>query len=63
MDEGQKHLLAASLERVKRQVDPGQLQTFEFCHHEKWPVQKIAGTLGVGLGLHYLAKRPSGRLL
>ncbi len=61
--EWEKNLLAAALERVKRQVDPEQFQIFDLYCLEQWPAQKVAGTLGVGLGRVYLAKHRIGRLL
>jgi DNA-directed RNA polymerase specialized sigma24 family protein len=62
-EEWEKNLLAAALERVKRQVDPEQFQIFDLYCLEQWPAQKVAGTLGVGVGRVYLAKHRIGRLL
>jgi RNA polymerase sigma-70 factor (ECF subfamily) len=62
-EEWEKNLLAAALERVKRQVDPEQFQIFDLYCLEQWPPQKVASTLGVGIGRVYLAKHRVGRLL
>ena len=62
-EEWEKHLLAAALEQVKRQVDPAQLQLFDLYCVESWPAQKVAQTLGVSVGRVYLAKHRVGRLL
>jgi len=51
------------VERVKRQVDPEQFQIFDLYCLEQWPAQKVASTLGLGLGRVYLAKHRVGRLL
>ena len=62
-EEWQKTLLAAALEKVKRQVDSAQFQIFDLYCVEKWPVQKVASTLGVSKGRVYLAKHRIGRLV
>lgn len=62
-EEWEKNLLSAALERVKRKVDPAQLQVFDLCCIEQWPAQKVARTLGVNIGQVYLAKHRIGRLL
>jgi RNA polymerase sigma-70 factor (ECF subfamily) len=61
--EWEKNLLAAALERVKHHVDPEQFQIFDLYCLEQWPAQKVASTLGVGVGRVYLAKHRIGRLL
>jgi RNA polymerase sigma-70 factor (ECF subfamily) len=61
--EWEKHLLAAALEQVKRQVDPAQFQLFDLYCLESWPAHKVARTLGVNVGRVYLAKHRVGRLL
>ncbi len=62
-EEWQRNLFSAALERVKRKVNPEQLQVFDLYCIEKWPAQKVARTLGVNLGQVYLAKHRVGRLL
>jgi len=62
-EEWEKNLLTAAMERLKRQVDPAQLQLFDLYCLEQWPAQKVARTLGVSLGRVYLAKHRIGRLL
>ena len=62
-EEWEKNLLTAALERIKRLVDPEQFQIFDLYCLEQWPAQKVARTLGVGVGRVYLAKHRVGRLL
>jgi RNA polymerase sigma-70 factor (ECF subfamily) len=61
--EWEKNLLAAALERVKRQVAPEQFQIFDLACLEGWPVRKVTQTLGVSGARVYLAKHRVGRLL
>lgn len=61
--EWEDHLLTTAMERVKRQVDPAQLQIFDLYCVESWPAQKVAQTLGVNMGRVYLAKHRIGRML
>jgi len=62
-EEWEKNLLAAALERVKRQVDPEQFQIFDLYCLEQWPARNVAATLGIGVGRVYLARHRIGRLL
>jgi len=62
-EEWRKNLLAAALERVKRQIDPEQFQIFDLYCVEQWPAQKVARTLGLNIGRVYLAKHRVGRLV
>jgi RNA polymerase sigma-70 factor (ECF subfamily) len=62
-EEWKKNLLAAALERIKRQADPEQFQIFDLYCLEQLPVQKVAQTLGVSVARVYLAKHRLGRLL
>jgi RNA polymerase sigma-70 factor (ECF subfamily) len=62
-EEWEKNLLTAALERVKRKVDPAQLQIFDLYCLEHWPALKVARTLGISVGQVYLAKHRVGRLL
>jgi RNA polymerase sigma-70 factor (ECF subfamily) len=61
--EWEQHLLTAAMERIKCQVDPGQLQLFDLYCVESWPAQKVAQVLGVSVGRVYLAKHRIGKLL
>jgi len=61
--EWEKNLLDAAVERVKRQVNPKQFQMFDLYVFEKWPVLKVARTLGVNVGRVYLAKHRISALL
>jgi len=56
-------LLEAILEKVKRQFNPKQIQMFDLYVVKKWPVLKVAQTLGVNVGQVYLAKRRISALL
>ena len=62
-EEWEKNVLAAAIERVKRQVNPGQYQLYDLYVIQGWPVAKVARELGVGSGRVYLAKHRVGRLL
>jgi RNA polymerase sigma-70 factor (ECF subfamily) len=61
--EWEKHLFAAAVECVKRQVNPEQYQLFDLYVVQRWPVKKISATLGVSAGQVYLAKHRVGALL
>jgi RNA polymerase sigma-70 factor (ECF subfamily) len=61
--EWEKSLLAAAIERVKRQVSPEQYQLYDLYVLQRWSVAKVARELGVSLGRVYLAKHRVGRLL
>ena len=59
--EWQKNIFEAALANVKRQVSPRQYQIFDLYTLQKWPISKVAQTLGVSVGQVYLAKhRVSG---
>jgi RNA polymerase sigma-70 factor (ECF subfamily) len=62
-DEWQRNLLDAAVEKVKLQVNPKQFQMFDLYVFEKWPVLKVARTLGVNIGRVYLAKHRISALL
>jgi RNA polymerase sigma factor (sigma-70 family) len=61
--EWEQNLLAAALERVKRQVAPEQFQIFDLACLEGWPVRKVTKALGVNAARVYLAKHRIGALL
>jgi RNA polymerase sigma-70 factor (ECF subfamily) len=61
--EWEKSVLAAAIERVKRQVSPEQYQLYDLYVFQRWPVVKVAKELGVSLGRVYLAKHRVGRSL
>jgi RNA polymerase sigma factor (sigma-70 family) len=54
--EWQENLFEAAVDRVKRRVKEEQFQMFDLYVVKKWPVEKVAGTLGVSTGQVYLAK-------
>jgi len=61
--EWQQNLVDAALERVKRQIKEEHYQMFDLYVVKKWPISKVAKTLGVSAGRVYLAKhRVSGLL-
>ena len=62
-DEWEQHLMAAALERVKRQVSPRQFQMFDLHVLQNQPVKTIARTLQASVASIYMAKHRIGRLL
>jgi RNA polymerase sigma-70 factor (ECF subfamily) len=62
-EEWEKHILAAAIERLKRQVNPAQYQLYDLYVIQGWPVAKVARELGVSLGRVYMAKHRISRLL
>ena len=62
-EEWEKNLMDAAIQRVKKQVKPKQYQMFDFYVLKKWPVTKVARTLGVNIGQVYLAKHRVARLI
>ena len=58
-----KSLLEAAMEKVKRQVNPKQFQIFDLYVVKKWPVLKVAQTLGVNVGHINLANLHISALL
>jgi hypothetical protein len=58
-----KSLLDAVMEKVKRQVNSKQFQMFDLYVIKKWPVLKVAQTLGVNVGQVYLANLRTSALL
>ena len=61
--EWEENLFAAAIDRVKRRVKEEQFQMFDLYVVKKWPVEKVAGTLGVSSGKVYLAKHRIGGLI
>jgi RNA polymerase sigma-70 factor (ECF subfamily) len=61
--EWQKNLMAAALERVKRQVSPRQFQIFDLYVLQNWAVTEVARILRVNAAHVYLAKHRISRLL
>src|SRR5436190_13485470 len=61
--EWQENLFDAAVDRVKRQVKEEQFQMFDLYVMKKWPVGKVAETLGVHSGQVYLAKHRIGSLI
>ena len=62
-EEWEKNLMEGALERVKRQVDAKQYQMFDFYVLQRWPVKKVAHTLGVSSGRVYMAKHRISALI
>jgi RNA polymerase sigma factor (sigma-70 family) len=54
--EWKDNLLTVALERVKVRIDPRQYQIFELCEVQKWPVARVASTLGITAARIYLTK-------
>jgi len=61
--EWEKNIFDAAIERVKRQVRAKQYQIFDLYVLKRWPVQKVARTLGVNVGRVYLAKHRISALI
>ena len=61
--EWKRNLLGIALEKVKRQVSPRQLQIFDLCVLQEWPVAEVARTLHISAAQVYLAKHRVGVLL
>ena len=60
-EEWQRNVLAAALERVKRQVDAKHYQIFDCVVLKHWPVAKVATELRVSVAQVYLVRhRVSG---
>ena len=55
-EEWKDSLYAAAVKRVKQQVEAKQFQMFDCYAVKGWPVEKVAGLLGVSVGAIYTAK-------
>src|SRR6185436_16597820 len=62
-EEWEKHLMAAALERVKRQVSPRQFQMFDLHVLQKQSVRATARTLQASVASVYMARHRVTRLL
>jgi RNA polymerase sigma-70 factor (ECF subfamily) len=61
--EWEANLFEAAIERIKQQVDGRQYQTFDLYVLKKWPVNRVAKSLGTSTASVYLAKHRIGNLL
>jgi RNA polymerase sigma factor (sigma-70 family) len=61
--EWEANLLEAALERVKQKVDPKHYQIFDLHVFKKWPVAKVARSLGITAGRVYLTKHRIAKLV
>jgi len=61
--EWETHIFEAATKRVKTRVKPKQYQIFDLYVIKQWPVDKVAGTLGVNVAQVYLAKHRVGSLI
>jgi RNA polymerase sigma factor (sigma-70 family) len=61
--EWEENLFDAAMDRVKRQVKEEHFQMFDLYVIKKWPVEKVARTLGTNSGQVYLAKHRIGSLI
>jgi hypothetical protein len=61
--EWKENLFEAAIARVKKQIEPKQLQIFDCYVRKEWPAQKVAARLGVNIGQVYLARHRVGALL
>jgi RNA polymerase sigma factor (sigma-70 family) len=55
-EEWEENLMKAAVERAKHRVKEEHFQMFDLYAVRKWPVEKVAQTLGVSVGQVYLAK-------
>jgi RNA polymerase sigma-70 factor (ECF subfamily) len=62
-EEWQANLLEAAMTSVKRRVREEHFQMFDLYVVKQWPARKVARTLGVNVGLVYLAKYRISALL
>ena len=62
-EEWRERILELATNRVKQQVAASQYQIFDLYVLKKWPVGKIASTLGISSGRVYLAKHRISQLL
>lgn len=61
--EWEQNLLHAALDQIKTRVKEEYLQIFDLYVLKKWPVRKVAETLGVRVGQVYLASHRVGVLI
>jgi RNA polymerase sigma factor (sigma-70 family) len=54
--EWEKNLLAASITKLKRRLDPQKFQIFDFCVNKEWKAGKVAETFGVSVDQVYMIK-------
>lgn len=54
--EWRERVLELAVEKLKQQVSAAQFQIFDLYVVKKWPVRKVAETLGISSGRVYLAK-------
>ena len=54
--EWQQNLLTAALENVKRRIDPGKFQVFDFYVNKDWPPEKVAKSFNISVDQVYVAK-------
>jgi RNA polymerase sigma factor (sigma-70 family) len=62
-EEWEKHVMAAALERVKRQVSPRQFQMFDLHMRQGLSVSETARTLQASVASVYMAKHRVARML
>ena len=61
--EWQTHIFEAAIARIKSRVNAKQYQIFDFYVIKKWPVSKVARTLGINRGRVYLARHRIGGMI
>lgn len=61
--EWRERLFTLAVERLKEQVTASQFQIFDLYVVKKWPVRKVAETLGISSGRVYLAKHRLWKLV
>lgn len=61
--EWRERVLELAVEKLKKQVTAAQFQIFDLYVVKKWPVRKVAATLGISSGSVYLAKHRLSKLV
>jgi RNA polymerase sigma-70 factor (ECF subfamily) len=61
--EWRERVLELAMEKLKKQVTAAQFQIFDLYVVKKWPVRKVAETLGISSGRVYLAKHRLWKLV
>lgn len=62
-DEWRRHLMAAGLERIKKEVSPKAYQVFDLCVLQEVPTPEVASSLGMSAGNIYITKHRVSQIL
>lgn len=61
--EWQENLVAAAMQRIKRQINPVHYQAFELYVLKRWPAMKVARSLAINLAQVHIIKHRVGKML